>query len=1029
MDSLRKINLVFLICCCTTVCTVALAESPISFNSQIRPILSENCFACHGPEKANRASGLRLDQREPAVDYGALVAGEPDDSLMIMRVFDDDTDTIMPPPGSHKSLTMQQKELLSEWVRQGGKYEKHWSFEPLPTQIPVPQVGKEWNCTSVDAFVTQAFQEKGFAPNVEADKASWLRRVSFDLTGLPPTLEELDNFHADRSSEAYELVVDRLLESPSYAERMAVMWLDVARYADTFGYQSDIAMEVWPWRQWVIEAFDKNMPYDQFLTEQIAGDMIPNATDSQRLATAFNRLHRQTNEGGSVAEEFRLTGITDRTTTASTAFLGLTMECCRCHDHKFDPIKQREFYALSAYFSDIDEFGLYSHFNFAAPTPAMLLYTGDQQQQHNDALLKISQAEAMLTEQVTAATKLLQADPNELEQQLPLPPEPTFAASLDGTIEGVIGLATICDGDEAIKFEDAPRFGRTSAFSYSLWVRPQTNGPRMVLLHQSRAAEDAAFRGLELTLDNGYPQFSMIHFWPGNAMRVRAADEIPEGAWTHLAVTHDGSGRADGVKLFVDGNAIETETIRDKLTRDVRQRAEWGDLDVEKVALTLGARFRDSGFRGGGIDEFKVFDWQLSSAQVAAIYAAVRPNEIGADISFEMAVEHQLLCEDESVAQARLLLMEARRVEDELITGVRQIMTMRHYENAPPSHILGRGEYTNKLGVVSPAVPELNGDLPSAGQDRLALAKWMTDSRNPLTSRVIANRMWHLFFGRGIVVTLEDFGSQGTPPSHPELLDYLSCSLMDHDWDLHWLCREIVLSATYRQSSKFDDPKLYQNDPDNKWLTRGPKQRLSAEQLRDTVLSTSGLLVEKLGGPSVMPYQPAGLWEESGTGKTYEQSTGEGLYRRSLYTFWKRTSPPPTMLTLDATSRETCTPRRELTTTPLQALVFLNDPQYVEASRVLAGNLIRNHAGNLDERWNELSRRLISRNPNKDELVVLNELYADQKEYFVQAPTETQAFLAVGIETVDSRLDSIDVAATTIVVQAMFAYDETITLR
>lgn len=1005
----------------------AVGGEPISFNADIRPILSEYCFACHGPDEEDRAADLRLDLREPAIEYGALVEGEPDESLLIERVLSDDPDSIMPPPETRKKLSTAHKELLIEWVRQGGEYEKHWSFEPISKSIPIPDAGEGWKRSSVDAFVAAAHLKKGLKPNAEADKATWLRRVTYDLTGLPPSLSDLESFLQDDSERAYESVVDRLLKSPAYGERMAVMWLDVARYADTFGYQNDVAMEVWPWREWVINAFNSNMPYDQFIKEQIAGDLIENATDSQKLPTAFNRLHRQTNEGGSIAEEFRLTGIADRTTTAGTAFLGLTMECSRCHDHKFDPIKQKEFYQLSAYFSDIDEFGLYSHFTFSAPTPTLMLYDGDQKRRHAAALRSVADSEEKLSIAWRAAHDRWSSQPNKLLKELPTPREPVYVAELDGDADGVVGKSTICDGDNAVECKEAPLFGRSSAFSYSLWVRPSLRGERMLVLHQSRAAEDAAFRGLALSIDDGHPQFSMIHFWPGNALRVRAADGIPTGKWTHLAVTHDGSGRASGVGMFINGKAAETDVVRDKLTRDVRQRKEWGDLDVDKVSLALGARFRDVGFRGGRVDDLKVFDVQLSSAEVLSIYAAIRPHE-PVSIDTKMALQHQLLTSDKGVAEARDALAESRDAENELVVQVREIMTMRHYEDAPASYVLGRGEYTNKGEQVSPATPRLSGVLPEAGKDRLALAKWMTDRQNPLTSRVIANRMWHLFFGRGIVVTLEDFGSQGTPPSHPDLLNHLAHSLMENDWDLHWLCREIVLSATYRQSSK-TDAAVYQLDPDNKWLTRGPSHRLSAEQLRDTVLAASGLLVDKVGGPSVMPYQPAGLWKESGTGKSYKQSTGDGLYRRSLYTFWKRTAPPPTMLTLDATSRESCTPRRELTTTPLQALVFLNDPQYVEASRVLAETLLENHGNDTDARWNELFRRLMSRSPDDRERRVIEKMHDEQFEYFQANVSAANEFLSVGTRKGKDGIDPIELAATTVVVQAMFAFDETIMLR
>jgi hypothetical protein len=1023
---------------CYTACFIVLLTSfhvevlgveSLSFNRDIRPILSDYCFACHGPDANHREAELRLDEREAAVEYGAIMPTDPDSSLLVERILSDDPDVVMPPPHGGKKLSDKQKSLLSEWIRQGAEFQKHWSFEPLPKTVELPDAGKVWARNNLDRFVAAKLSEKGLKPSKETDRATWLRRVTFDLTGLPPSLDELDGFLSDNPADSYERVVDRLLKSPGYGERMASMWLDIARYADTFGYQNDIAMEVWPWRTWVIDAFNSNMPYDEFITEQIAGDLLPGSTTQQRLATTFNRLHRQTNEGGSVPEEFRLTGISDRTTTAGTAFLALTMECCRCHDHKFDPIKQTEFYRLSAYFSDIDELGLYSHFTFAAPSPAMPLFEGDQEKKHRQALDDVATANEKYEEVAESLRKHLLSDTSEWSSSLPKPREPKFEAPLEGDIDGVVSKGTHFNGDDAVDFDEAPNFGRTSEFSYSVWLKPAQHGARMVVLHQSRAAEDSGFRGLDLTIDDGHPQFSMTHFWPGNAVRVRATEQLPLNTWTHLAVVHDGSGRAEGLRLYVNAQLSKVDVVRDNLTLDIRHRKEWGDLDRNKVKLSLGARFRDIGFKNGSLDELKVYDFQLSDAEVLSLFQAIKPSLPATQISREMAIRHRLFTDDGQVAKAREQLREARRVENETIASVRHIMVMQHFAKAPATHILGRGDYTIKEAVVSPGVPAEIGLTTDAGHDRLALARWLADEKNPLPSRVIANRMWHLFFGRGIVATLEDFGSQGTPPTHPELLDYLARSLIDNDWDLHWLCREIVLSGTYRQSSMANNPKQYASDPENVWLARGPKHRLSAEQLRDSVLAASGLLARKIGGPSVMPYQPAGLWEEAGTGKSYKQSKGDGLYRRSLYTFWKRTSPPPTMLTFDATSRESCTPRRELTTTPLQALVLLNDPQYVEAARVLAEQLIKSHGDALDDRWSELFRRLLSRPPAEREREIFHQIYEQQCTLFSSTPDAAKSLVAIGDKACDNTIDPLDLAATTVTVQTLFAYDETIMLR
>ncbi|MCP4509934.1 MAG: DUF1549 domain-containing protein, partial [Fuerstiella sp.] len=512
------------------------------------------------------------------------------------------------------------------------------------------------------------------------------------LTGLPPTLSELDDFLDDKSPEAYETVVDQLLLSRAYGERMANMWLDVARYADTFGYQSDVAMEVWPWRDWVIEAFNSNMPYDRFITEQIAGDLLPNATQNQRLATTFNRLHRQTNEGGSTPEEFRLTGINDRTTTAGTAFLGLTLECCRCHDHKFDPITQRDFYRLSAYFSDIDESGLYSHFTFSQPTPAMLLYQGQERETHDKARIDVGQAEDEYEQVLQAARSHWKLRPDALINALPEVRKPVLHMPLDGDAEGVAGSATLCNGDREIACDGAPEFGLTSSFSLSLWVKPATKHPRMLLLHQSVAAEDSGFRGLQLTIDNGHPEFSMIHFWPGNAVRIQSQTSIPTGRWTHIAITHDGSGEAAGLRLLVNGRLSDVDIERDGLTRDIRHRKEWGDMKVGQVKMALGARFRDVGFRDGVVDDLNVFDLQLSLAEVASLYRAVRPGVQPQSIDAAMALDHQLLTADKSVRVARAKLRRAREHENEVVTGIREIMVMRHFDDAPVTHVLGRSE-------------------------------------------------------------------------------------------------------------------------------------------------------------------------------------------------------------------------------------------------------------------------------------------------------------------------------------------------
>jgi mono/diheme cytochrome c family protein len=1032
------------------------SDSTIVFNRDIRPILSDACFACHGPDGNSRQADLRLDERQSAIDHGALVPQDPDTSSILERILSDDPDLVMPPPKTGKKITPEQRNTLRRWIASGAPYQSHWAYEPVPQQVPIPTPTptlRDWIRNDIDAYTLDAMQKNGMQPADEADRLRWLRRVRLDLTGLPPTLEEIRNLMADDSESARERMVDQLLDSDAYAERMANLWLDVSRYADTFGYQADVNMDVWPWRDWLIRAFAQNLPYDQFLTWQIAGDLLPNATDEQRLATTFNRLHRQTNEGGSIEEEFRKVYVADRTVTAGTAFLGLTLECSRCHDHKYDPITQKEFYSFAAYFADIDEHGLYSHFTRATPTPALSLYTPEQKQQHQHLLESIAATEKQLAEFISQRSKLeTNASSAVLES-----PATLWTFPLDGTEPGVFGSATRFNGDDAISFplnrpnpndETKPiqhQLQRPEPFSISLWVKPAQHAPRVVLAHQSVAAEDAAFRGLQLVLEQGKPQFSLIHFWPGDAIRVEALDAIPLDAWSQLGVTYDGSSRAAGIQLFINGERVATKTERDQLSRDFRYRSEWGDSNANSVALSLGARFRDIGFRDGCIDQLSVFDRSLALTEMAALYADAPSvsSESKAALTTRIATvwDPSSLRGDPKYERIVASLTNLRQQENELVVGVRQIMAMQPAIKPRTTHLLERGAYDAPRDAVMPqtparlTTPETGSSTDTSPTDghsprnRLHLTQWMLADNNPLTSRVAVNRFWAIFFGRGIVASLEDFGSQGQVPTHPELLDALARDFISHGWDIKRLCKQIVLSATYRQSSTHRDPSWDSLDPDNRWLARGPRHRLSAEQVRDAALAATGLLVPTVGGPSVMPYQPPGLWEEAGTGKSYQQATGDGLYRRSMYTFWRRTAPPPSMLAFDATSRETCTARRETTTTPLQALVLLNDPQYIEAARTVAESTIHLHSTNRSERWNELALRLLNRPLTPAEHAILNDGFAEQLTYFQSHPESTQAFLKVGNRPFDATLDPAELAATTVVAETLLCFDDFVMKR
>ncbi|MCW5556351.1 MAG: DUF1549 domain-containing protein, partial [Verrucomicrobiae bacterium] len=850
------------VCACAALPAAEGPKDRVDFNFEVRPLLSDRCFSCHGPDEKSRKARLRLDQREglfePRKDgHQVVVPGSSEKSELVRRLFTTDPDDVMPPAESHLELTGAEKELLRRWVEQGAAWSDHWAFTPI-RKPELPAVTRsEWASRPLDRFVLSRLERAGLAPSPEAGRERWLRRVTLDLTGLPPTPDEVSAFVADASSNAHEVVVDRLLASPAYGERLASDWLDLARYADTYGYQADVERDMSPWRDWVVDAFNRNLPYDQFLTWQLAGDLLPGATEEQILATAFNRLHRQTNEGGSIEEEFRNEYVSDRVHTMGTAFLGLTLECSRCHDHKYDPISQRDYYSLSAFFNNIDESGLYSHFTAATPTPTLLRWSGDANERHAQALQDLATAERRLADALAAATTTAgSAAPDSgaagavspvawyrfdtvAEQRTPDAVSTNRASLSDEPqpVPGRLGGALRFSGDNSVTIPAAGAFGRTKPFSVDLWLKPSERQSRAVVFHFSRAWTDSGSRGYELVLENGRPFFGLIHFWPGNALGVLAREALPVGEWSRLTVTYDGSSRASGVRLYRDGKALEIEAVRDQLTRDILHRAEWGDAEAGNIRLTLGARFRDNGFRNGELDEFRVYDTCLTAAEVASLDPATG---VASAAGFDPATA--AVRRDPEVAAARAEVQRLRDAENDLIGSAREIMVMREMAGRRPTFLLTRGAYDAPADPVSPDVPErilpFSQDSP---RDRLGLARWMTDRRNPLTARVAVNRAWKQHFGRGLVGTLNDFGAQGQLPTHPELLDWLAASFMESGWDLKALHKEIVLSATYRQDSEAP-PSRVEQDPDNRWLSRGPRHRLSAEEIRDSALAVSGLL-------------------------------------------------------------------------------------------------------------------------------------------------------------------------------------------
>ncbi len=917
----------------------------------------------------------------------------------------------------------------------------HALFEPLPAAVAVPESdGVDGARNPIDRLVRARLAREGLEPAPEASPERLLRRATLSLTGLPPTPEQLDAFLAAPAASRLEDAIESLLASPAHAERMASDWLDLARYADTYGYQSDVHREVWPYRDWVLRAFRDNMAYDRFVTAQLAGDLLPGATRDGRLATAFNRLHRQTNEGGSVEEEFRVEYVADRVHTFGTAFLGLTLECARCHDHKFDPVSQREYYALTAFFDDIDECGLYSHFTNATPTPALDLPREGQQEALDAAQAEVEKLERQLTDRTEAWRKA--ARDRRWTDAAPALPSPLAHYPLDALGDGraltntrdpekpgkaggdarVVDGAVEVDGDTPLHFPGVGHFRRSDPFTIAVAVRPAKHHARAVLLHRSRAWTDAGSRGYELLLEDGRPSFAMIHFWPGDAVRIRSTAPIPVGGFTHIAITHDGSGTAAGLRMYLDGEpARGVEVVRDGLRRTIRGGGEGH--------LTLGERFRDNGFAGGRFRNLTVFDRELAALEVAALrdpQAWDTAREQRQEPSIEGAWCAVRLLRDPELSTTRAALTAARHRRDDAQDAIPTIMTMRALDEPRAAYVLHRGQYDQRREPVEPGTPACLPPLPDAGpRDRLALARWLTEPSHPLTARVAANRIWQMHFGRGLVATPEDFGTQGSPPSHPELLDWLARYLVDSGWDLRALHRVILDSATWRQASTSPSVAL---DPDNLLLSRGPRFQLPAETIRDAALLLSDQLVTTFGGPSVKPYQPDGLWKEK-SGATYHRQAGGGSHRRSLYTYWKRTSPPPAMMLLDHAKRDVCLARRQRTVTPLQALLLWNDPQYVEAAHGIARR-VRGAVG--DEPATQagaLLRLLTQRAPEDGEVARIAAALEQERAAFRADPQRATALLSVGDLGAATPSDDPDLAALASVASALLSLDEVTTLR
>lgn len=991
------------------------AQSGPSFALEVRPILSDNCFLCHGPDEGTREAEVRFDTADGIAD--AFAGGDLESSEAWRRINSDDPDERMPPPESGDQLSDADMATLQAWMENGATWSGHWSFQPLQSSEP-PSSG-DWGTSVIDGYIKAKLDQASVNPAPRATKEVLLRRLSFDLNGLPPTIQELDAFLADKTADAYEKNVDRLLASPHFGERVAAVWLDAARYSDTFGYQRDEDRFVWPWRDWVVRAINDNMPYDEFVRQQLAGDLVERANDQTILATTFNRLHGQNSEGGSIEEEFRAEYIADRTQTFGSALLGLTMECCKCHDHKYDPLSQKDFYSMSAFFDKIDEAGLNSYFTGATPPPTLRLIDDATRNKLSLKQNEIARAKTRFQEVIEQEHSAFLAGELANMPQLVEMPKADLSFDFEGKIkaanlqiEGKVGKAVRLTGDDEIKVGKGFAFDRADSFSFGLWIRPNKIYDRAVIFHRSRAWTDSASRGYELLIEDGKLSAALIHFWPGNAIRVQHTEQLPVDTWTHVAVTYDGSSHAAGLRLFVNGELANTEIIRDNLTKTAVS------TNVKEVAI--GARFRDRGFTDGAVDEFNIFERQLSSAEIAVLAEPSSSSVPLSSFSDEQQAEHFLINHSESYRQANEDLRKHRRELHKIEDGIQEIMVMRDFAQAPPTHIRVRGLYNQLGSIVEPAVPEVLPPLAdNEPRNRLALANWVASPDNPLSSRVAVNRIWQMVFGQGLVRTPEDFGAQGEPPTHPKLLDHLASQFVADGWNVKELIKQLVMSETYRQSSAAS-AATYSADPENRLWSRASRRRWPAEMLRDNALKTSGLLVDRLGGPPVKPYEIQASFVPTKPDK------GEGLYRRSLYTYFKRSAPAPVMAAFDAPDRSVCRVKRERTKSPLQALVLLNGPQFVEAARVLAENATA--ANNDDASTIEyLFRVLTSQKPSPAERNVLVELLRSQRKQFQQEQDRALALLSIGDQPTNSELNQADVAATTIVAQTIMSFDKCVT--
>ena len=966
--------------------TNAPAADTVEFNRDIRPILSDRCYSCHGPDQAKRTSKLRFDSEAAAkadlAGHFAIVAGDPSKSEMIRRITADEKSRMPPAWSGAAKLSAREIDLLTQWVAQGARWQDHWSYLSPKRPASPKVIDASWPKNAIDAFVLARLEKGQLKPSPEADRRTIIRRVSLDITGLPPTPAEVEAFVSDTTSNAYEKVIDRLLSSPRYGERMAIRWLDAARYADTNGYQTDGERSMWRWRDWVIDAFNRNMPFDRFTVEQIAGDMLPGATRSQTLATGFNRNHRGNGEGGIIPAEYAVEYVVDRVETTSAVWLGATLGCARCHNHKYDPFPQKDFYRFFAYFNNVPERGM--AFKYGNSPPVIAAPTADQEGKLRELDQKLAASEHTLASLQPRIAKAQTA----WEASLANRPDVDWASSRALTAEFPLDAeAGTFEGKRSFDAGDIANFGFYDSFTLSAWINPTAATGAII----SRAQDETQGQGFGLYLKDGHLQGTLAMRWLDDGARVESESAIPLNRDSHVMLTYDGSRMASGIRIYLNGQPLKLKVDLDVLNQSF----------AVKQPLRIGAGLGPANRFQGSIHRVRVYGAALSPEEAAAL-AAPEPVSAIAKIVLNQrsAAQSNKLrwCFLDRYAPApmqdvRKQVLDLRDQRIVMMGSFPTVMVMQESPQPRETHLLIRGAYDRPGEKVSPGVPSVLPPLPAGvPNNRLGLAKWLVDPANPLTARVTVNRFWQMYFGTGLVKTVEDFGSQGEWPIHPELLDWLATEFIRNGWDVKAIQKAIVMSATYRQSSAAT-PELIQKDPENRLLARGPRLRLSAEIIRDQALAISGLLVEKIGGPSVKPYQPAGLWKELAGGDDYKPDTGEGLHRRSLYTYWKRTSPPPSMMNFDAPGREACAVRELRTNTPLQSLNLMNDVTYLEAAQAMAHRMMREGGDTSPARIDFGFQLATSRHPKKRESEILLSSYRYYLDMFQTDPGKAAKYV------------------------------------